>query len=281
MTVPATSHPAANPTHHQLTAISNRMASSMRRLSSGLRIESAADDASALAMSERLRAKVRSFDQARRNAADGVSMLRVAEGALGTVASALIRMRELATQASSDTIGALDRKAINTEFRSLVDEITRIGATTTFHGIALLDGSTKRISLQVGTGTTANVDTIIVENDQSLAQTIAMDNSRVSTPKTAKQAIKRVDRAIDRLSSMRGHFGSVQNRLAHTISNLSTQFEAASAADSRIRDVDYAEETAQLTRNRILQTAAIATLAQMNVQPAQLVGLFVPQRRDS
>ena len=186
----------------------------------------------------------------------------------------LIRMRELAVQANSGFVSPIDRKTINTEYRSLIDEINRIGESTEFNGIGLLDGSTKTIQLQVGIGTTAGVDTITVENDRSLVQTLAVKNSKVTTTKNANKAIKRVDRALDRLNSMRGRFGSVQNRLASTISNLSNQFEAASAAESRIRDVDVAKETAELTKNRILQSMSLSVIAQMNAQPEALLRLF-------
>jgi flagellin len=190
------------------------------------------------------------------------------------VSDLLIRMRELAVQANSGFVSPIDRKTINTEYRSLIDEINRIGESTEFNGIGLLDGSTKTIQLQVGIGTTAGVDTITVENDRSLVQTLAVKNSKVTTTKNANKAIKRVDRALDRLNSMRGRFGSVQNRLASTISNLSNQFEAASAAESRIRDVDVAKETAELTKNRILQSMSLSVIAQMNAQPEALLRLF-------
>ena len=278
MSVRFNSHPGATPAHRHLRRITTHMGTSMRRLSSGLRISTAADDAAGLAISERLRAQVRSFDQARRNAADGVSMLNVAEGALGTVSDLLIRMRELAVQANSGFVSPTDRKTINTEYSSLVDEINRIGESTEFNGIGLLDGSTNSIQLQVGIGTAAGVDTITVENNRSLRSTLAVHNSKVTTTKNANKAIKRVDRALDRLNSMRGRFGSVQNRLASTISNLSSQFEAASAAESRIRDVDVAKETAELTKNRILQAGSLSVIAQMNAQPEALLQLLTPSR---
>lgn len=274
MSVRLSSHLASSTAHRQLARLAGKLGRSMRRLSSGLRIGSAADDASGLAMSERLRAQVRSFDQARRNATDGISMLEVAEGALGSVADLLVRMRELAVQANGGTVSATDRKTLDLEYRSLVDEITRIGASTHFNGIALLDGSSETIDFQVGIGTETGIDTITIESDRSLVQVLAVGNSKVNTDKNANKAIKRVDRALERLGSLRGRFGSVQNRLASTIRGLSSQFEAAAAAESRIRDVDVAQEMAELTRNRILRDAALSIVAQQNAQPAAVLRLL-------
>lgn len=274
MSVRLSSYPASSPAHRQLTRLTVAMNRSMRRLSSGLRINTAADDASGLAMSERLRAQVRSIDQARRNATDGVSMLDVAERALGSVSDLLIRMRELAVQANGGTVSTIDRKTLDGEYRGLIDEIARIGESTRFNGIALLDGSAETIDFQIGTGTAAGVDTITIESGRSLMQTLAVHNSKVTTTKNANKAIKRVDRALERLGSMRGRFGSVQNRLASTIRGLSSQFESASAAESRIRDADVATELAEWTRSRILQSAALSIVAQQNVQPTAALRLL-------
>lgn len=276
MSVRISSYPTATPAHRQLARISVDLGKSMRRLSSGLRIATAADDASGLAMSERLRARIRSLDQANRNTSDGLSMMRVADGALGTVADLLIRMRELAIHANNGTVSATDRKTLNNEYQSLANEIERITESTEYNGIGLLDGSQQSIDLQIGTGTQAGIDTLTVDVSRSLMVTLALGNSRINTPKNAVKAVKRLDRALDRLNTKRGSLGSVQSRLASTIRNLSNQFESASAAESRIRDVDIAKETAELTRTKILQATSVAVLAQMHAQPAALLPLLLP-----
>jgi len=274
MTLRISSHPAATPAHRELRRISVSMARSSRRLSSGLRIQTAADDAAGLGISERLRARIRSYDQARRNADEGIAMLNVGEGALATVSDLLVRMRELATQALNGTNGALDLKNLNGEYRALADEIARIEASATYNGIPLLDGS--RATIEFFVGTDADSETIRIDTDRSLSNTLALGNSRLSNAKQARKAVKRVDRAIDHLSSLRGRFGSVQSRLTSTVQHLSGQFEAASAAESRIRDVDFARETAELTRQQILQQQAIAMIAQGNSQPALVLQLLQP-----
>lgn len=225
-------------------------------------------------MSERLRARIRSLDQASRNTSHGLSMMQVADGALGTVTDSLIRMRELAIHANNGTVSVIDRKSLNTEYQSLKDEIERITESTEYNGIGLLNGSRQTINLQIGTGTQEGLDTITVDVGRSLTQILALGNSHVKTPKNIVKAVKRVDRALERLSSLRGNYGSVQNRLASTIRTLSNQFETASAAESRIRDVDIAKETAQLTRNQILQSMTVSVLAQMHAQPAALLRLL-------
>jgi flagellin len=258
---------------NRLTGTSERVGRSLQRLASGLRIPTAADDASGVAMADRLRARVRSLDQARRNATDGVSMVQIAEGALGEVSSLLIRMRELATQARNGTASATDRGTIDREFQALAAEITRIGESTQWNGIRLLNGSRRSVELQVDAGTRSGIDTLTVPLTP-LASTLNVRRNSVATTTTAAQAILRLDRAIDRLGSMRGSFGAVQQRLAHTISHLGSSAEQASAAESRIRDVDIAVETAELTRQKILRQATFAVLAQANVQPRSALRLL-------
>jgi flagellin len=252
-----------------LANLTEQLGRSFRRLSTGLRIASAADDAAGLAISERLRAQVRSLDQAKRNANDGISMVQTAEGALNEVGDTLIRLRELAVQASNGTVSPQDRDTLNQEFQSLVAEIDRIAQVTEFNGIKLLDGTQSSVSFQVGIGTTAGVDTLAVALDSARAQDLGIDQLDIGSGAGADPAaaIAAVDAAIDQVSGLRGGFGAVQNRLGSTINNLGMTVENLSAAESRIRDVDVAWETAQLTKYQILQQASIAVLAQANMLP--------------
>lgn len=258
---------------HRLAATGTRIGRSMQRLASGLRIPTAADDAAGVAMADRMRARVRSLDQARRNAMDGISLVQVAEGALGEVATILIRMRELAVQARNGTTSNSDRSNINREFQALAAEVARIGEATEFNGIRLLNGSRRSVALQIDTGTTAGTDVLSVPLS-ALATTLALRNQRVDSPTRAATAMRRLDTAIERLGAMRGSFGAAQQRLEHTINFLGSSHEHASAAESRIRDVDIAGETAELVRQTILQRAAFAVLAQANVQQRSALRLL-------
>jgi flagellin len=257
-----------------LAKVTEALAGNFRRLSTGLRIASAADDAAGLAISERLRSQVRSFEQAKRNANDGISMVQTAEGALNEVGDLLTRLRELAVQASNGTVSATDRDTLQQEFGSLVSEIDRIAQSTEFNGIKLLDGSTGTVSFQVGIGTTAGVDTLTVDLGNSRTNALAIDTLDIGSTGAPATAITALDAAIDTVSSLRGGFGAAQNRLGSTIRNVAVQVENLSAAESRIRDVDVAYETAMLTRNQILQQASIAMLAQANVLPQSALQLL-------
>ncbi len=263
----------ARPILRTLEALGNRLGATMKKLSTGLRIPTAADDAAGLAISERLRSRIRSTDQARRNANDGVSMVQVADGALGEVANLLVRMREIAVQARNGTINSADHGTLNREYTALQEEITRITESTQWNGMQLLNGSLRSIDLQVGIGTTANVDTLRFAI-AGLAGTLNVRTTNLRNKTTAATAMNRLTTAIDRLSSMRGSLGAVQSRLASTIANLSNQFEHATAAESRIRDVDVAGATADLARQRILQQGAMGLLAQANAQPAVVLQLL-------
>ncbi|MEZ6036266.1 MAG: flagellin [Planctomycetota bacterium] len=249
-------------------------ARSMRRLATGLRIDTAADDASGLAISERLRARIRSFDQARRNAADGVSLTQVADGALGEMGDLLGRMRELAVQAGNGTVSRTDLRLIDVEFAALRDEVLRIGEHTQYDGRPLLSGAAQRIQLQVGVGVTAEVDTIAIDTGDHLGRRLQLGGLRMPDAERARRAVHRIDHATEVVLALRGSYGAVQQRLGETIRTLSGQFEAASAAESRIRDADLATETAALTRSRILANAAIAMLAQARVGPGEAVPLL-------
>ena len=257
-----------------LASVTDRLGTNFRRLSTGLRISTAADDAAGLAISERLRSQVRSLDQAKRNANDGISLVQTAEGALNEVNSVLTRLRELSIQSANGSVSNQDKDTLNEEFTSLVDEIDRIAQSTEFNGINLLDGSSASVSFQVGYGTTAGVDTLDVTLQAADETALGLDSLDISSTGNTSTAIAAIDTAINTVSSLRGSLGAAQNRLGSTINNLAIQTENLSAAESRIRDVDVAYETAQLTRNSILQQASISILAQANAQPQAALALL-------
>lgn len=250
-----------------LARINEQLGVHYRRLATGLRITSAADDAAGLAISERLRAQIRSLDQAQRNAQDGVSLAQTGDGALEEVGNILGRLRELAVQAGNGTVSNTDRATLDAEFQDLVDEVDRIGKGTTFNGIHLLDGSASTVSFQVGSGTTSGVDTISAQLSPVLATGLGIDTLGVSTALAATTSLSAIDAAIDSVSRVRGRFGAMQNRLESTVRTLGVQSESLTAAESRIRDVDVADEAAHLAKWSLLQQSAIAVLTQANVQP--------------
>jgi flagellin len=250
-----------------LSQITERLAVGYRRLATGLRITTAADDAAGLAISERLRAQVRSLDQARRNALDGISLVQTGEGALGEVSGMLLRLRELAVQSANGSVSNSDRRTLDEEFQQLVDEIDRIGRGTEFNGIKLLDGNASTVLFQVGIGTNAGIDTLAASLSPVLATGLGLDVLGVTNVGASTTAIAAIDSAIDSVSRVRGRFGALQNRLDSTIRNLAVQSENLAAAESRIRDADLANEAAVVAKYQILQQAAISVLAQANSQP--------------
>lgn len=258
-----------------LARIGVLLAKNLQRLSTGLRIVTAADDAAGLQISERLRAQIRSLDQAKRNSSDGISLAQTAEGALDEVSSMLIRMRELSVQSANGTNSATDKDTLQAEFDQLRSEITRISSSTQFNGINLLDGSSTSISFQVGSGVNVAVNQIALQLDSTLSTSLSIDTLDIGSTGNTSTAISSIDSAIDTVSGLRGRLGAVQNRLSYTINNLSVQVENLTAAESRIRDVDFAYETAQLTRNMILQQASIALLAQANSLPESALSLLL------
>jgi len=250
------------------------LGSSFRRLSTGLRIATAADDAAGLAISERFRSQIRSLDQAQRNANDGISMLQTAEGSLNEMSNILVRLRELAVQANNGTVSGEDKDTLNEEFSALVEEVDRIAQSTDFNGINLLDGSSATVTFQVGSGTTAGVDTLDVSLQSALSSDLGISALDIGSGGAATTAIAGIDGAINTVSSLRGSLGAVQNRLDSTRNNLAVQVENLSAAESRIRDVDVAAEMSRLTRNQILQQASTSMLAQANAQPQVALALL-------
>ncbi|MAE73793.1 MAG: flagellin FliC [Bdellovibrionaceae bacterium] len=239
---------------------------SLERLSSGLRINRAGDDAAGLAISENLKAQIRGLKQASRNAQDGVSLIQVAEGGLNEISSILIRLRELAVQAASDTIGPVERQFLNVEYDQLISEIDRIADGTEFNGTQLLSGTGSILDFQVGTRNDPNIDRLSFDASRADANTAALgiNLTSVADKASAQNALGAIDTSIVSVSAMRADFGAIQNRLQSTISNLAISVENMSAANSRIRDVDVAEETAEFTKNNILTNAGISVLSQAN-----------------
>jgi len=247
------------------------LSKSLQRLSSGLRIYRASDDAAGLAISERFRSDIRSLGQASLNANDGISLLQVAEGALNETSALLVRMRQLAIQSANGTLGSAERTTINNEFRDLAAEIDRIANVTEFNGTQILvsGGGTgsglASVTFQIGINATAN-DTSTVSGVNATANGISITSgTTVDTVSNATTALGNVDSAINTISNLRASFGTVQNRLESAIRSIAVAIENTSAAESRIRDVDVASETADLTKNQVLQQAGVAILAQANV----------------
>jgi len=253
-----------------LSTVTSRLGGNFSRLSSGLRIASAADDAAGLGISERMRAQIRSLQQAGRNADDGISLVQTAEGALSELNGNLIRMRELAIQSSNGTLNTGDRAVIDSEFQALVGEIDRVANQTTFNGVNLLDGSTTSLSIQVGT---ESGETIDIAFEDVTASTLGVSTD-VTSVTNAQSALDLIDTAIDTVSALRGNLGTSQNRIGSTVRSIANVAENLAGAESRIRDVDVAAETADLTRNSILQQAALSVLAQANVQPQLALSLL-------
>ena len=269
----------------RLLGINNdRLAVSVERISSGIRINRAADDAAGLAISEALRSDIRALRQAVRNANDGISLINVTEGALNEQASILIRLRELSSQASTGTVGSVERQTIQLEFDALRLEIDRITNTTAFNGQKLVDGSLastvssgNEILIQVGLD--SGVDSRINLNTQVNltavnASSLLIAELSLTTAAGALTALDVINNAISSITQSRGKVGAVQNRLVRTISNLSISVENLQAAESSIRDADIAEEVAVLTRNQILVQAATAMVGQANLIPQSVLQLL-------
>ena len=249
-----------------LFGTNHRLERSLARLSSGFRINQAADDAAGLAISENLRGQIRGMKQANRNANDGVSLVQVAEGGLNEISNMLIRLRELAVQASSDTIGDIERKFIDVEYQQLKSEIQRVAEVTKFNGRDLLNGTGGVIDIQVGVHNDPFKDRISFNSSaaNSSLEALGMTAESVATKEQAQASIDVVDTSMISVNAMRANFGAMQNRLNSTINNLAIAHENLSAANSRIRDADIAEETAEMTRNNILLQAGVSVLGQAN-----------------
>lgn len=255
------------------------LAGSIARLSSGMRINSASDDAAGLGISENLKADLRGMAQAQRNANDGVSMSQVAEGSMNEIQGIVTRMRELGVQSANGSLGGTERSYIQTEFSQLRNEINRISAVSEFNGQKLIDGSASAgIQFQVGIQNSAN-DRIAMSITKITTSTLGstslhLASASLSTATGARASLGAFDKAIEQLSTARAKVGAVQNRMNITISNLSSAQENLSAANSRIRDVDVAAESSTLTKSQILSQAGLAVLSQANQLPQGALSLL-------
>ena len=253
-----------------LQSTQGALESSLAKLSSGYRITKAGDDAAGLGISENLRAQIRSINQAQRNAFDGVSVVQTAEGALNETSNILIRMREIAMQSASDGVSDTERGYLQTEFDNLRSEIARIAASTEFNNQMLLNGAlsatTSALDFQVGIRNTAN-DRLSVNVGAATSTALGINAETLGTKTDARAALAKIDTAISTVSDIRSKLGAYGNRLNSTIANLAVASENLSAANSRIRDVDVASETSNMTRAQILLQAGTAVLAQANSVP--------------
>jgi len=255
-----------------LNASQNDVATALQRLSSGLRINSAKDDAAGLAISERFTAQIRGLNQAARNANDGISLAQVAEGALAEVSNNLQRIRELAIQSANATNSADDRAALDAEVQQLITEIGRVGTSTNFNGVNLLDGSFNG-SFQIGANANETIDVDLTATGTPVDIT-AVITGDVTTDANAQTLVGAVDTALGTVNGARATLGAVQNRFESVVTSLQTQAENLDASRSRIQDADFAAETAALTRAQILQQAGISVLAQANAQPQNVLALL-------
>ena len=262
-----------------------RLALSVERISSGIRINRGADDAAGLGISEALRSDIRGLRQAVRNANDGIALINVAEGALNEQSSILIRLRELASQAATGTVGSTERATIQLEFNALRNEIDRISATTQFNGQGLVDGSlastvssANQVLIQVGIDSGANSRINLNEQINLTAVTsssLGIDTLSVTAAAEALTTLDTINTAISKVTQARGQVGAVQNRLTRSVGNLSVSIENLQAAESAIRDADIAKEIADLTRNQILVQSATAMVGQANLIPQSILQLLV------
>ena len=273
--------------HDSIYRNQKSLVSSLEKLSTGLRINRASDDAAGLSISEQLRTQVRGTAQAKRNAEDGIALLQIAEGAANEISSIIQRMRELAVQSANDTLTSTERGYTDQEFTALTNEITRITQGTQYNGITLLDGATGSFGasggpsiLHVGANNnrgqaTGSVDTISVSiTGITAAVTDALGNTGISTQSAAFSAISTLDNAIKSVNSMRADVGALVNRLESAINNLSNQEFNIQNAESIIRDVDFAQETTSFTKSQILTQASTSMLAQANAVPANVLTLM-------
>lgn len=272
---------AALNTYRQLNAANTAQSKSMEKLSSGLRINKAGDDAAGLAISEKMRGQIRGLDMASKNAQDGISLIQTAEGGLNEVHSILQRMRELAVQSSNDTNVEADRTALNNEFTQLTQELERIKDKSTFNTQDLFKGSSGTVNssgslvLQVGANAGDVINLDLTTSGVNLTDIVASAQSAsIGSQASAAAAITSINNLIETVSSGRSYLGAMQNRLEHTITNLDNASENLTAAESRIRDVDMAKEMMEQTKNSILAQASQAMLAQANQQPQSVLQLL-------
>ncbi|MGI4993235.1 flagellin [Halobacteriovorax sp. GFR7] len=249
---------------------------SLEKLSSGTRIVRSADDAAGLAISEKLKGQIRSTNQAERNASDGISMIQIAEGGLNEVSNILVRLRELSVQAASDTVGDTERQFTDLEYQNLKQEIQRISEVTEFNGKKLLTGTGDKFDIQIGINNDDFQDRIQFDTNvlNSSLENLGVADLEVGSKEGAQSALANLDSAIESIAGQRAELGAKQNRLNSTINNLQISSENLSAANSRIRDTDYAAETAKKAKNDILVNAGSSVLAQSNSQGAAALKLI-------
>jgi flagellin len=257
-----------------LTTSQSSLATSMQRLSSGLRVNSAKDDAAGLAIADRMDSRVRGMNVAVRNANDAISLAQTAEGAIGKIGDMLQRMRELAVQAANATNTTDDRTNLDAEYQQLGDEIDRIITTTKFNGKAILDGDAGTLAFQVGAETTDQVNVVTKDLNTTSTTIGAATGGSIGTAAVASTAMANIDTALATVNTERSLYGAVQNRFESIIANLQISAEATSAARGRIVDADFAKETANLSRAQILQQAGTAMVAQANQAPNQVLSLL-------
>jgi flagellin len=257
--------------YRNLSQTMNSTSKSLEKLSSGLRINKAADDAAGLAISEKMRSQIRGLDMAERNTLDAISLVQTAEGAMNEVHSILQRVRELSVQASNGTLEDTDREAIQSEVGQLIEEVDRIASKTQFNQKNLLDGTSGALTFQIGANEGEKLEITIGAMDSGA---LSIGGANVGTSAGAQSAISLFETAIQKVSAERSKLGSFQNRLEHTTTNLQTANENLTSAESRIRDLDMAEEMANFTKNNILNQAGQAMLAQANQLPQGILQLL-------
>lgn len=295
MSLVINSNTMANTVSRNLNKHYNALSDSTRKLSSGLRVERAADDAAGLAVRELMRADITALQQGVRNANDAISLLQTADGALQTIDEKLIRMKELAEQAATGTYDSVQRSIIDSEYQSMASEITRIAKATDFSNVHLLDGSlgseqhdgskmqsTGKLKIHFGAGNDSNEDYYYIRIDSSTASSLGVGNSAkagsdgfaISTQEAAGKAINAINKAIVSKDTIRASLGSMQNRLEATVANLTIQAENLQSAESRISDVDVASEMTRFVRNQVLANTAVSMLGQANTIPQMALSLL-------
>ncbi len=259
-----------------LGQVNEKQSVTLNKLSSGTRITKSADDAAGLAISEKLKGTIRSARQANRNSNDAISLVQTAEGGLNEISSILLRLRELSIQAASDTVGNTERSFTDIEYQNLKKEIERISQVTEFNGKKLLNGQGGLYDFQVGVNNVAAEDRIsfnAAETDTTLTG-LNVNELEILSKESAQGSLSSLDKALDRVSGQRANLGAIQNRLTSTSTNLQTSIENLSAANSRIRDTDFAEETANNVRYNIMSKAGTAVLSQANMQGSNALQLL-------
>jgi flagellin len=249
----------------------------LERLSSGSRINHAGDDAAGLAISESLRAQIRGLGQAERNSQDGISLVQVAESALGEISNIIIRLRELGVQAASDTVGPEERGFLDREYQQMMEEIDRISNSTEFNRVPLLNGTASTFEVQVGTRNNPTIDRIKLFDSASADVNVialGLNLTSVKDKTNAQNSLEALDKALQQVTGTRAEFGAIQNRLQSVINNIQVSKENLSSANSRIRDADIAEETSELTKNQILLQSGTAVLGQANSSVKSVMSLL-------